>query len=65
MIFTIIIITNDIIVLDKTFKGIRGVRHDNRKVFHALGSKTKCFECFLSIVQYHIIKRETVYVIDF
>ena len=31
-------------VLDKTLKGIRGVRLDNRKVLRAPGSRTKHFE---------------------
>ena len=37
-------------VLDKTLKGIRGVRLDNRKLLRAPGARTKFFECF-SIVQ--------------
>ena len=32
------------IVLDKTLKGIRGVRPDNRKVLRAPGPRTKYFE---------------------
>ena len=31
-------------VLDKTLKGIRGVRLDNRKTFRATSPKTKYFE---------------------
>ena len=34
-------------VLDKTLKGIRGVRPDNRKVLRAPGQRTKYFERFL------------------
>ena len=33
-------------VLDKTLKGIRGVRLDNRKVLRAPGPRTKFFERF-------------------
>ena len=36
------------IVLDKTLKGIRGMRLDNRKVFRALGYRTKYFQCLYS-----------------
>ena len=35
------------IVLDKTLKGIRGVRLDNRKVFRAPGPRTIYIERFL------------------
>ena len=35
-------------VLDRTLKGIRGVRPDKRKVLRAPGPRTKFFERFLS-----------------
>ena len=40
-----------LLVLDKTIKGIRGVRHNNRKVLRAqiLGSK------ILTVFVYHLI----------
>ena len=47
-------------VLDKTLKGIHGVRLDNRKVFHASGSRTKYFErLFLSFNKLYIHKKQT------
>ena len=36
-------------VLDRTLKGIRGVRIDNRKVLRAPGPTTKYFEQFFII----------------
>ena len=39
-------------VLDKTLKGIRSVRLDNRKILRALSLRTKYFERFLFFVKY-------------
>ena len=36
-------------ILDKTLKGIRGVRLDNRKILRAPGPRIKYFEGFLSL----------------
>ena len=39
------------LILDKTLKGIRGVRLDNKKVLCAPGPRTKYFERLFLIVQ--------------
>ena len=45
-----------ILVLDKTLKGIRGVRLDNRKVLCAPGPRTKYFEShfFCHSIKYNL-----------
>ena len=41
-------------ILDKTLKGIRGVRLDNRKVLRVPGPGTKLFERFF-LVKYTVV----------